>query len=67
MDVWRLIDAELDAGAELDAMEWLAALVEKVASAVENAAVGGWLGGDEGWQAVRWSAVEREMKDGCSI
>jgi hypothetical protein len=29
LDDWRLVDAELDAGVELDAAEWRAAPVEK--------------------------------------
>jgi uncharacterized protein YdaU (DUF1376 family) len=52
---WRLVDAELDTGVELDAAEWHAALVEKVApvekatGAVENAAAGRWPVEREGW------------------
>jgi len=47
LDDWRLVDAELDAGVELDAAEWHASpvdkatSVEKEAGAVENAATGG--------------------------
>jgi hypothetical protein len=47
---WRLIDAELDTGAELDAVEWHAApmenaatcTVEKAGSVVENATANRW-------------------------
>jgi hypothetical protein len=45
---WRLIDAKLNTGVELDAAEWRAAPVEKVvpvekaASAVEDAVAGRW-------------------------
>jgi hypothetical protein len=35
---------------ELDAAEWRAAPVEKVASAVESAVMGRWPGGEEVWQ-----------------
>jgi hypothetical protein len=44
---WRLVDAKLDIGAELDATEWRVAPlekavpVEKALSAVENAVAGG--------------------------
>jgi hypothetical protein len=56
LDDWKLIDVELDAGVELDATEWRTALVDKVACVVENAATGGWPGGEEGWRA---AALER--------
>ena len=55
MDDWRLINAEVDvdvelnASAEFDSAERRVALVEKAADAVENAAAGGWPGGEEGW------------------
>jgi hypothetical protein len=47
---WRLIDAELDTGAELDTAEWHAAPMEKAATCtvekaggvVENATANGW-------------------------
>jgi hypothetical protein len=55
LDDRRLIDTELDAGAELNAAEWRAAPVEKAtpveeAGAVENAVAGRWPGGEEGWR-----------------
>jgi hypothetical protein len=57
LDKWRHVDAELDAGVELDVTEWRATLlekaapVEKAAGAVESAAAGKWPDGGEGWQA----------------
>ena len=48
MDEWRLIDAELNASVELDVAMWPVALVERT-DMVENAAAGGWPGGEEGW------------------
>jgi hypothetical protein len=49
LDEWRLVEVELDGGAELDVAEWRVAPVEKAASAVESAAVGRWPGGEEVW------------------
>jgi hypothetical protein len=66
LDEWRLVDTELDAGTELDVAMWRiamlekATLVEKTASAVENAMAGRWPGGEEGWWWRCWSAVEIE-------
>ena len=63
MDDWRLINVELDvdvelnASAEFDSAERRVALVEKAADAVENAAAGGWPGGEEGL----WWWRERTM------
>jgi hypothetical protein len=50
LDEWRLVEVELNGGVELDAAEWRAAPVEKVASAVESAVMGRWPGGEEVWQ-----------------
>ena len=52
---------ELDAGAELNAVEWRAASVEMAAGAVENVAAGGWPGGEEGWWV---AALERGRERG---
>jgi hypothetical protein len=51
---------ELDAGTELDVAMWRVALLEKAASAVENAMAGKWPGGEEGWWWQCWSAMEIE-------
>ena len=51
LDDWRLVDAVLDVGAELNVVEWRAALVEMAAGAVENAVAGRWPSGKEGLRA----------------
>jgi hypothetical protein len=67
LDDWRLVHAELDAGAELDTAEWRASPVEKAtpvekeAGTMENAAAGRCPGGDEGWREV---ALERGGDEG---
>ena len=58
MDKWRLVDAELNAGVELDAAEWRAASVEKAAGTVENVVAGGRPGGEEREDDGRSGAVE---------
>lgn len=45
LDERRLVDTELNAA------EWYAAPVQKAPGAVENAAAGGWSGGEKGWRA----------------
>ena len=62
-DDWRLINAELDASTELDAVEWRLAPVEKAVSAVENVTASGWPSGEEGWWAV---ALERGGERGTT-
>jgi hypothetical protein len=70
LDEWRHVDAELDAGVELDVTEWRAAplekaaLVEKVAGAVESAGAGRWPGGEEGWRA---AALEHRGERGRAV
>jgi hypothetical protein len=61
LDDWRLVDAELDVGAEHDTANWCATPVEKAAGAVENITLGGWLSGEEGWRA---AALERGGEGG---
>jgi hypothetical protein len=71
----RLIDAKLDAGAELNVTEWRTSLLKKGVSAVENAVVGGWPDREEGWWAAalenaaapwsRWSTLRRCRHEGA--